>query len=934
MLGSFFDAMIPYPSRKNLYLLIAITLGAFALRVIRLDFQPLWWDEGYSLFFATRDFATMLARTAIDIHPPLYYALLQLWIAFAGKSDVAARLLSVAIGIAAIPLVYALARKLFDDARVALIAACVLAVSPFHVYYSQEVRMYGLVTLLGLASVYFFVYLLDMPFGKPKTALVVGAYVFATAAALYAQYYAAFIVAFEIVVVIIVGIRNRRIPNSEFKIQNYLFHWLLAWFAIAALCLPWVIYAGEKLYTYVTGKVAHEAYAPQNPITFSLDYFTVLSVGHVSVKTLAIGTAVFVALALLGVIAHRIRAHEDEYVEEDFDDGDTAVEFTDNIANEPASHADFAPRWIALLYLIVPVALAYLVNLRFPFHPPRVERLLLLAAPAFYLLVALGIAALWERRAAMGIGALILVAAVSGASLYDFYTMPRYPQDDYRPLIDELQTLAQKDDVFLAIYPWQIGYLESYYAGAPLKFIETPNDAWINNPAQMQTELDARLPKNSRVWLPGLQTLGRIIEDALDTNFRARAYSVMDEWYGTTRLELFAFADDPAPSERPLAIGDVRFNAWGISSDPIPADNGIARIWLDAPDTDNLKQSLRLVDANGNVWAQNDRELVTGMQHIGLAIPLGVPSGAYTLRMNLYRGNQVNLTAINATLGSIQIVAPIKSNLAAIPQRAALDFETGFRLIGYDTLPVFHPGESTPLTLFWQSLEKPRADSLVVVQVQDERGNVFASTQATLARGIYQPQEWSGEIIRDPQTLTLRGDTADGTYRLVVGWLDPQTNIRTPLREITPITVKGRTHYFGVPSPAQKFDARFGEVARLVGYDVSQAERNVRVVLYWQSLAPTQTSYTAFVHLLDESGAIRAQRDQIPGAGAYPTTSWVKGEYMVDVYDISIPRDAPLGEYKIEIGMYDANARLSVFNVTNQSVGDYSELPTRIPIAP
>jgi hypothetical protein len=302
--------------------------------------------------------------------------------------------------------------------------------------------------------------------------------------------------------------------------------------------------------------------------------------------------------------------------------------------------------------------------------------------------------------------------------------------------------------------------------------------------------------------------------------------------------------------------------------------------------------------------------------------------------MNLYRGNQAHLTANDATLGSIQIVAPIKSNLAAIPHRADLDFETGFRLIGFDTPAMFKPGESTPITFFWQSLEKPRADSLVVVQVQDDRGNVFASAQSALARGIYQPQTWGGEIIRDPQTLVLRGDTTDGMYRLLIGWLDPQTNTRTPLREATTITVKGRAHYFGAPSPSQKFAARFGDVAQLVGYDVNQDARNVRVVLYWQSLSTPQISYTAFVHLLDESGAIRAQRDQTPGAGAYPTTSWVKGEYLVDVYDISIPRDAPPGEYKIEIGMYDANARLPVFDATNQNFGDHSILPPRISVAP
>ena len=140
--------------------LVAITLGGFVLRVIRLDFQPLWWDEGYSMFFATRDLGTMLARTAVDIHPPLYYALLQSWMAFADTRQVAVRLLSVAIGVTAIPLIYVFARKLFANTRVALTAALLLALSPLHLSYSQEVRMYGLVTLPGLASVYLFVTLL------------------------------------------------------------------------------------------------------------------------------------------------------------------------------------------------------------------------------------------------------------------------------------------------------------------------------------------------------------------------------------------------------------------------------------------------------------------------------------------------------------------------------------------------------------------------------------------------------------------------------------------------------------------------------------------------------------------------------------------------------------------------------------------------------
>ena len=109
-----------------------------------------------------------------------------------------------------------------------------------------------------------------------------------------------------------------------------------------------------------------------------------------------------------------------------------------------------------------------------------------------------------------------------------------------------------------------------------------------------------------------------------------------------------------------------------------------------------------------------------------------------------------------------------------------------------------------------------------------------------------------------------------------------------------------------------------------MGYDVLQS----RIVLYWQAAASTPTSYTVFVHLVDDAGTMRAQRDQIPGAGAFPTTSWVKGEYLVDVYDIPI---SP-GDFKIRIGMYDAStgARVPVLDANNQPIGDYSELATRI----
>ena len=67
------------PARIGWVLVLLVVAGAL-LRALRLTWQPLWWDEGYSVYFATEPLARMVALTAQDIHPPLYYALLHWWI--------------------------------------------------------------------------------------------------------------------------------------------------------------------------------------------------------------------------------------------------------------------------------------------------------------------------------------------------------------------------------------------------------------------------------------------------------------------------------------------------------------------------------------------------------------------------------------------------------------------------------------------------------------------------------------------------------------------------------------------------------------------------------------------------------------------------------------------------------------------------------------
>jgi hypothetical protein len=79
----------------------------------------------------------------------------------------------------------------------------------------------------------------------------------------------------------------------------------------------------------------------------------------------------------------------------------------------------------------------------------------------------------------------------------------------------------------------------------------------------------------------------------------------------------------------------------------------------------------------------------------------------------------------------------------------------------------------------------------------------------------------------------------------------------------------------------------------------------VHLTLYWKALAPIDTSYTVFTHILDVNNKIWGQKDSIPGDGKILTTSWLVDEIITDEYVIPFIPGVPPGTYQIEIGLYD-----------------------------
>jgi len=118
--------------------------------------------------------------------------------------------------------------------------------------------------------------------------------------------------------------------------------------------------------------------------------------------------------------------------------------------------------------------------------------------------------------------------------------------------------------------------------------------------------------------------------------------------------------------------------------------------------------------------------------------------------------------------------------------------------------------------------------------------------------------------------------------------------------------------------------ANLGNMVQLFGYDLStdrlKPGDTLQLTLYWQALNKIETNYTVFTHLLDKDNHIWGQKDNWPVNNTHPTTKWAKGEIVVDRYDIIVDRDAPPGEYTLEIGMYDlaTNERLPVIDAQEQ----------------
>jgi len=131
-----------------LLLIVAVAAG---VRLYHIDTQSLWLDEAYSIAQTSGDIGQVIARTATDNYPPLYNLFLWASVHIFQTNEFWARLPSAVFATLNVVAVYWFAAA-FGHRKAGLVAATLLALSPFHIWYSQEARMYA---LFGLSSTWF-----------------------------------------------------------------------------------------------------------------------------------------------------------------------------------------------------------------------------------------------------------------------------------------------------------------------------------------------------------------------------------------------------------------------------------------------------------------------------------------------------------------------------------------------------------------------------------------------------------------------------------------------------------------------------------------------------------------------------------------------------------------------------------------------------------
>lgn len=978
-----------HPSREWLYhaLLLFFIALAFARGVYGLGEQSLWWDESLSLQRASYDLPLILSNKIIltdatrqlitfDNHPPLYFLLLHFVVKWAGQSEFALRFPSLAFSVLTVPLLYALGKRLFDG-RVGLLAALFGAISPLYLWYSHEARMYTLLTFLGLLSFYALLRVLTGPeagdshFDKVIWLLV---YVVSSVAMLTTQYLGFLVLLAELVIFLFSFLRPLPARPSAVEDSSKLSSAKAGqgaepcpevapltrrraaegWQRVAITMLVVLLIALPLLYhglsTLPKGEVAGFRFVPLLELLRDVSNSFSLGISVQAEQVLAVHW-VFRCVFLIGALAVVWGAFR------------------------PLFPKSSVKSLSALIYLLVPLSSIYLLSYVQPIYLS--VRHLILASPAFYLILAVGLVTIRKKWPLVFASCLALMIAGSAHSTQQYFFNEKYAKDDHRSWGEYLQAHAQPGDV-IVVDPPHTYQLYHYYADTGLPWTGLPR--LVSSEEETVSALEELMAQYERIWLafsgtPGWGDPERLPKKWLkenaflldERNFHNYASVVQTSCFLTSSPVLDASPQVQHPLEANFedkllflgyglkggsAVGGqfVRLNLYWKALEELGGDYSV---------------SLRLLDEDNRLWGRADRAPLNGHYPTSrwppgqiveddyeLLIDVGTPPGRYRLEMVVHdAGRELAVVGENLSrrgaavdIGTLKVEKPVSPpSLASLPLEHCQTTDFGvLQLLGYNlTGGSYRPGDWVRVQLYWRVMQKMTGDYSFYLRLVDENKRLWVEEVIQPAGDEYPTSFWDGgEIVKGQHALRIPPGAPEGDYYVGIVLREPEIAQPSGLLagllavfssdsdalDLGKIYVVEVQRVFEVPTIQHPRQANLGGLVEFLGYDLGGTGFSpgdvLPLTLYWRALEQMGISYTVFTHLIDGDNRIWGQQDNPPQEGGHPTTLWMKGEVVTDRYGIIVNPDVPSGEYVVEIGLYNAETgeRLPVLDERGEIV--------------
>ena len=470
-----------------------------------------------------------------------------------------------------------------------------------------------------------------------------------------------------------------------------------------------------------------------------------------------------------------------------------------------------------------------------------------------------------------------------------------------------------------------------------------------------QTQIRAGLQRGDAVYLAG--PLGDWYAD-LSQSVR------LIPWGPLVRLVLPqapAPVIEPAGSAVDATLSDtIRLRTVSLPQEAQPAGATVplTLTWTSlAPVPRDLHISLRLRQAGQQVAQQDDRIIspwfaletvdpgLDFWSRHELRIPEGLQPGQYDLRAVVYEleGPELQPEAggVEVDLGTLTVEPQVVTRRPLVP--APILAPCLSLLSASPDAPAALIGSRLGVDLLWEARCQPSDDVALHFTLKDESGRRDLEVQPLDA--AYPPIEWqSGQRVLTHNNIRLPSDLAPGEAVLELEAVDPASGepfkarwgpLPFPGRQkVATLSLATRPHETEAPDLANAAAALFGDEIRLLGYEVAadslDAGLPLTVTLAWQAEQAVDTSYSVFLHLLDQDGQIVAQRDAVPRDGQLPTSLWLPGEVVADSYVLQPEHPLASGAYRLIAGLYDPGngQRLPVSDASGESGGDFVSLGT------